>query len=45
MSVQCKVEAKNKEKKGFLCFCQPPEDNPFLVIEKMGPQEGTKMNW
>ena len=28
------IDKKNKEKKGFLCFCKPPEDNPFLVIER-----------
>ena len=35
MNVICHVlDKKNKEKKGFLCFCKPPQDNPFLVIDK-----------
>ena len=46
ISMQCRIiDKKNKEKKGFLCFCKPPQDNPFLIIEKLGPQIGSKNNW
>ena len=35
MNIACYVlDKKNKEKKGFMCFCKPPEDNPFLIIER-----------
>ena len=35
MDIICHIlDIKKKEKKGFLCFCKPPEDNPFLVIER-----------
>ena len=37
MTILCKIlDIKNNAKKGFLCFCKPPKDNPFLVIEKTG---------
>ena len=44
MNIVCRlVDFKKKDKKGFLCFCQPPEDNPKLVIERQGEAlEGTK---
>ena len=46
MSIQCRIiDKKNKAKKGFLCFCKPPKDNPFLIIEKLGPQIGRQNNW
>lgn len=46
ISMQCRIiDKKNKEKKGFLCFCKPPQDNPYLIIEKLGPQIGNKNNW
>ena len=35
MEIICRIiDKKKKDKKGFLCFCKPPEDNPYLVIEK-----------
>jgi len=38
MDIVCHVvDKKNKNKKGFLCFCKPLQDNPFLVIERLGP--------
>mmetsp|Transcript_27236 Transcript_27236/g.36400 ORF Transcript_27236/g.36400 Transcript_27236/m.36400 type:complete len:212 (+) Transcript_27236:172-807(+) len=47
MDIVCRIlDKKKKDKKGFLCFCRPPEDNPFLVIEKQGPSEGERRhNW
>ena len=48
MDIVCRiVDFKNKNKKGFLCFCKPPEDNPKLVIERQGEAlEGTnKIKW
>lgn len=46
MTLMCHVlDKKKKDKKGFLCFCKPPEDNPFLVIERQGPSDGARNNW
>ena len=47
MNIICKITDFKKDKKGFLCFCQPPEDNPKLVIERQGEAlEGTnKIKW
>ena len=46
MEIICHIlDKKKKDKKGFLCFCKPPEDNPFLVIERQGNVEGNKIQW
>ena len=48
MKVSCHVlDKKAKEKKGFLCFCKSPEDNPFLVIERQSTikEDRGKDNW
>ena len=49
MDIMCRIEdPKEKGKKGFLCFCKPPEDNPWLLIERQGPNDeksGGKINW
>ena len=35
MDITCRIiDKKAKEKKGFLCFCKPPTDNPWLRIER-----------
>ena len=35
MNITCHViDRKKKDKQGFLCFCKPPEDNPWLLIER-----------
>ena len=45
MDIVCRIlDKKKKDNKGFLCFCRPPEDNPFLVIERQGPQDGDRRN-
>ena len=46
MAMRCYVlDKKKKDKKGFLCFCKPPEDNPYLIIERQGPSDGNKIEW
>ena len=46
MNIVCHIiDKKNKDKKGFMCFCKPPEDNPYLIIERQGPSETSKINW
>ena len=49
MNIVCRiVEPMKKEKQGFLCFCKPPIDNPWLRIERQGPQDDRdhgKINW
>ena len=36
---------KNDKKQGFLCFCQPPRDRPYLVIEKASSMDPENFEW
>ena len=47
MDIICHIiEKKKKDKKGFLCFCRPPEDVPFLVIERASQIKlSNKVEW